>query len=490
MFNFFGFKFNRKSNKEVATFVPPETSNDDEVIDASGGFFAGQLSFDTDKTEENLIKTYREMSHVPECATAIDEITNEAIVSDEETLPIRLNIERLDASKKLKQAIQEEFDNVCSLYNINWNAHELFRMWYIDGRIAYLVVVDEKNEKRGIIELRNLDVTKLKKVKELIKERDPKTGVELVKDVKEYYTYKLSDEQALTLSPDSVIFVTSGLLDESRSKTVSYLYRAIKPLNQLRMMEDSLVIYRLSRAPERRIFYIDIGNLSKSKAEEYMQRIMARYRNKLVYDVKTGLVKNDKNHMSMLEDFWLPRREGGRGTEISTLPGGQNLGEIDDILYFQKKLYKSLNVPLTRLNSEDSPMVSIGRATETTREELKFQKFINRLRKRFSLLFIEALKTQLILKGYYTIEEWEEVVQNFSIDFVSDSYFSELKETEIIRERISLLQELDSYIGTYYSKDWVRKNILRMTEEEIDKMKEQIDYEKKNEPDDNTDTGF
>ena len=331
------------------------------------------------------------------------------------------------------------------------------------------------------MELRPIDPTRIRKVKELDQEKDPKTGANIIKKIEEYYLYQDSTlskaNQGLKISKDAVQYTTSGLLDVSRSKVLSYLHKAIKPVNQLRMMEDSLVIYRISRAPERRIFYIDVGNLPKGKSEEYLRGIMNQYRNKLVYDASTGEIKDDRKHMSMLEDFWLPRREGGRGTEITTLPGGENLGQIDDIIYFQKKLYKSLNVPVNRLEQE--AQFSLGRSTEISRDEVKFQKFINRLRKKFSWLFLDLLKTQLILKGIIVENDWRDIKEDIAVDFIKDSHFSELKDAEILRERLELLAQLDEYVGSYFSKDWVRKNILMQSEEEVETMDQQIEDERK-----------
>ena len=380
----------------------------------------------------------------------------------------------------------EEFDHVINMLNMNWYGHDIFRRWYVDGRLYYHKIIDEKNPKNGLLELRPIDPTKIRKVRELKKEKDPKTGAEIITGATEYFIFQNDSlgtkAQGLKIAKDAITYVTSGLLDPSRKRILSHLHKALKPVNQLRMMEDSLVIYRLARAPERRIFYIDVGNLPKGKAEEYLRNIMAKYRNKMVYDAETGDMKDDKKHMSMLEDFWLPRREGGRGTEISTLPGGENLGQIDDIEYFRKKLYKSLNVPSGRLEQENQ--FSLGRSTEISRDELKFQKFINRLRKKFSALFIDILKTQLILKGVVTEEEWESIRSDISIDFLKDNHFSELKDAELIRERLATLREVDEYAGRYYSVEWIRKNILMQTDEEIEDIIAQIKQDDMNKPED------
>ena len=372
------------------------------------------------------------------------------------------------------------------MLNMNWYGHDIFRRWYVDGRLYYHKIIDEKNPKNGLLELRPIDPTKIRKVRELKKEKDPKTGAEIVVGATEYFIFQNDSlgtkAQGLKIAKDAITYVTSGLLDPSRKRILSHLHKALKPVNQLRMMEDSLVIYRLARAPERRIFYIDVGNLPKGKAEEYLRNIMAKYRNKMVYDAETGDMKDDKKHMSMLEDFWLPRREGGRGTEISTLPGGENLGQIDDIEYFRKKLYKSLNVPSGRLEQENQ--FTLGRSTEISRDELKFQKFINRLRKKFSALFIDILKTQLILKGVVTEEEWESIRSDISIDFLKDNHFSELKDAELIRERLATLREVDEYAGRYYSVEWIRKNILMQTDEEIEDIIAQIKQDDMNNTED------
>jgi len=351
----------------------------------------------------------------------------------------------------------------------------LFKRWYIDGRMFHHLVLDENNLKAGIQEIRPIDAAKIKKVKQVKKKKDPETGATLIESVDEFYIYQEkagSTNQGIKITPDSVSYVTSGLLDEARKKVVSHLHKALKPINQLRMMEDSLVIYRLARAPERRIFYIDVGNLPKGKSEEYMKNIMTKYRNKLVYDANTGAIRDDRKHMSMLEDFWLPRREGGRGTEISTLPGGENLGQIDDIVYFQKRLYRSLNVPINRLEQESQ--FSLGRSTEITRDELKFQKFIDRLRARFDNLFYNIVKKQLILKGIITEEDWDNWKEDISVEYVRDSHFTELKEAELLRERLQTLDMMQQYVGEFFSKEYVMKSVLFMDDSQMDDMKKQI----------------
>jgi hypothetical protein len=432
------------------------------------------------KTEKELIMKYRDASFQPECDAAIEDIINEAVVSDTDGAPVKLILDDLDQPAKIKKLMLEEFETVVNLLNFSWYGHEIFRRWYVDSKIYYHKIIDNADPKRGLIEVRPIDATKIRKVKEVEHDTDKKTGIKIVKDVKEYYIYQNEpldkSNQGLKISKDAVTYIPSGLLDPSRKKVLGYLHKALKPVNQLRMMEDSLVIYRLSRAPERRIFYIDVGNLPKGKAEEYLRNIMSKYRNKMVYDANTGELKDDRKHMSMLEDFWLPRREGGRGTEITTLPGGENLGQIEDIIYFQKKLYRALNVPTDRLEQESQ--FALGRATEITRDELKFQKFIARLRKKFSGLFMDLLKTQLILKGIVTEGEWKEISQDINIDFLKDTHFVELKESELLRERMSTLRELDEYVGKYYSIEWVRKNILMQTDDEIEMIDKQINAEK------------
>ena len=487
MAEIFGFEIKRKDEKEEAkkqkSFVAPLEDDGSSYIQASGGHFGQYLDLsgtDGAKSETDLIRRYRDIAQNPECDAAIEDIVNESIVSDSNSAPVEIITDDLEFPDNIKKTIREEFENVVSLLQFNHYGHEIFRRWYVDGRLFYLIIVDEKNPKKGILELRSIDPTRIRKVKEIEKEKDPATGAELIKAIKEYYLYQdttlTANNQGLKISNDAIQYTTSGLLDPSRTKVLSYLHKAIKPVNQLRMMEDSLVIYRLSRAPERRIFYIDVGNLPKGKAEEYLKNVMQQYRNKLVYDASTGEVKDDRKHMSLLEDFWLPRREGGRGTEISTLPGGENLGQIDDIIYFQKKLYKSLNVPVNRLEQE--AQFSLGRSTEISRDEVKFQKFVNRLRKKFSWLFLDILKTQLILKGIITEQDWKSIREDIVVDFIKDSAFSELKDAELVRERVQLLTELDQYVGQYYSMEWVRKNILMQSDEDIEQMKEQIETER------------
>jgi hypothetical protein len=486
MAEIFGFEIKRKEqeqeDKKKQSFVAPLEDDGSSYIQAGGYFgqYVDMSGTEGAKSEADLIRRYRDIAQHPECDAAIEDIVNESIVSDYTSAPIELLTDELKQPNNVKKLIREEFENVISLLQFNHYGHETFRKWYVDGRLFYHIIIDESSPKKGILELRPVDPTRIRKVKEIDSQKDPKTGADIIKSIDEYYLYQDSSmsksNQGLKISKDAIQYTTSGLLDSSRKKVLSYLHKAIKPVNQLRMMEDSLVIYRLSRAPERRIFYIDVGNLPKGKSEEYLRGIMNQYRNKLVYDASTGEIKDDRKHMSMLEDFWLPRREGGRGTEISTLPGGENLGQIDDIIYFQKKLYKSLNVPVNRLEQE--AQFSLGRATEISRDEVKFQKFINRLRKKFSWLFLDLLKTQLLLKGIITEADWKDIKENIAVDYIKDSHFAELKDAEILRERLELLAQLDEYVGNYFSKDWVRKNILMQNDDEIELMDKQIEDER------------
>ena len=483
MAEFFGFEINRKSKEPVRPSFVPRTDDDGAGVIQAGGHFGAYIDMDGDKakTDVDLIMKYRDVSSQPECDAAIEDIVNEAIVGDHDDSPVNIVLDELEISDKIKEAVKYEFDEILKLLNFNQYAHDIFRKWYIDGRLPYHIIINNENPKSGIKELRYIDPAKLRKIKEIEEETDPKTGAKLIKKVDEYFLYQdktmNAANQGLKIYPDAIAYCTSGMMDPGRKRILSYLHKALKPVNQLRMMEDSLVIYRISRAPERRIFYIDVGNLPKGKAEEYLRGIMNQYRNKLVYDAKTGDIKDDRKHMSMLEDFFLPRREGGRGTEISTLPGGENLGQIDDIIYFQKKLYKSLNVPVNRLEQE--AQYSLGRTTEITRDEVKFKKFIDRLRKRFSDLFMQLLKTQLLLKGIITKDDWKTWKESIAFDFIEDNYFSELKQSEMIRERFDMLSSLDEHIGRFISNEWVRKNVLRFNDEEIEEIKKQIEDENK-----------
>ena len=489
-FRLFGFEIKRaKDNtdsKKLQSIVPKVDDDGAGYVTAAGSHYGQYLNMDGDDSKDNnqLVMKYRGVSMHPEVDMAIEDIVNESITGSELQSSIDINLDQVEkATDGIKKQIKEEFENVASMLNFTELGHDIFRRWYVDGRIYYHLVVNEDNLKLGIQEIRPIDASKIRKVKQVKKKKDPETGANLVEKVNEFYVYQEKpggyNAQGIKLSPDSVCYVTSGLLSEDKKKVVSFLHKALKPINQLRMMEDSLVIYRLARAPERRIFYIDVGNLPRGKAEQYMKDIMARYRNKLVYDAKTGDIRDDRKHMSMLEDFWLPRREGGRGTEISTLPGGDNLGAIDDIIYFQKRLYRSLNVPINRLEQEAE--FSLGRTSEISRDELKFQKFIDRLRKRFSKLFLEILKKQLILKGIITEEDWNSWKNDIVVDYIRDNHFTELKDAEMLRERIQTLETMKNaeLISTYFSKQWVMKNVLKMTDDDIEDMKKQLDDEQK-----------
>jgi len=479
-FKLFGFEIKRardKSKEKLHSIVPPVDEDGAGYVTAAGAHYGTYVDLDGEKSkdERHLIQQYRGVSHHPEVDAAIEDIVNEAISTGTNESPVSLILDEVETSDNIKKQIQEEFDTVLSMLNFSELGHDLFKRWYIDGRMFHHLVVDEKNPKVGIQEIRPIDAAKIRKMKQIKKARDPATGAPLVESVDEFYIYQEKpggQNQGIKITADSISYVTSGLLDERRRKVVSHLHKALKPINQLRMMEDSLVIYRLARAPERRIFYIDVGNLPKGKSEEYMKNIMAKYRNKLVYDADTGAIRDDRKHMSMLEDFWLPRREGGRGTEISTLPGGENLGQIDDIVYFQKRLYRSLNVPINRLEQESQ--FSLGRSTEITRDELKFQKFIDRLRSKFDHLFLNVLKKQLILKGIITDEDWELWKNSIIVDYVRDSHFTELKDAELLRERIQTLDMMQQYVGEFFSKEWVMKNVLFFDEDQTNKMKKDI----------------
>jgi len=479
-FRLFGFEIKRSEKedpKKLPSIVPPRDDDGAGYATASGSHFGQYINLDDDSKDNNqLILKYRGVAMHPEVDAAIEDIVNESIVASENKQSVDINMDNLEVSEKIKKTIKEEFDNIIGMLDFNELGHDVFRRFYVDGRLYHHLVVNDSNLKAGIQEIRPIDSSKIRKIKQVKKKKDPQTGANIIEKVDEYYLYQDNPGQrnatsGVKLSLDSVNYVTSGLLDEKRKKVLSYLHKALKPINQLRMMEDALVIYRLARAPERRMFYIDVGNLPRGKAEQYMKDIMARYRNKLVYDASTGEIKDDRKHMSMLEDFWLPRREGGRGTEITNLPGGQNLGEIEDIIYFQKKLYRSLNVPINRLEQE--AQFSLGRSTEISRDELKFQKFIDRLRSRFAHLFLGILKTQLVLKGIILDDEWNDMKNDITVDFERDNHFSELKDAEIMRERIQTLDLMQNYIGEYYSKEWVMKNVLMFTDEDIEKMADQ-----------------
>tara|TARA_X000001316_G_C922025_1_gene36767 strand:- start:695 stop:2284 length:1590 start_codon:yes stop_codon:yes gene_type:complete len=478
----FGFEIKRAKDRnaeKMQSIVPPVDQDGAGYVTAAGAHYGTYVNLgEGDHAKDNLqnIRQYRAVATHPEVDAAVEDIVNESITASENESPVSLILDHVEGlSDQLKKVMTQEFDNLCSMLKFTELGHDIFRRWYVDGRIYHHLVVDEKNLKAGIQEIRPIDATKVRKVKEVKKKKDPATGASLVENVNEFYIYQEKPggmNQGIKLSNDSVSYVTSGLLDVDRKRVVSYLHKALKPINQLRMMEDSLVIYRLARAPERRIFYIDVGNLPRGKAETYMKDIMSRYRNKLVYDADTGKIRDDRKHMSMLEDFWLPRREGGRGTEISTLPGGENLGQIDDIVYFQKRLYRSLNVPINRLEQE--AQFSLGRSTEINRDEVKFQKFIDRLRKRFSMLFTEILKKQLIMKQIITEEDWNNWQQDIIIDYVRDNHFTELKDAELIQNRLQTLDNMQQYVGEFFSKEYVMKNVLQLDDDAIKEMKKQI----------------
>jgi hypothetical protein len=490
-FSLFGFTIARNKDEETKSveqsFTPP--ANDDGALTiTSAAYYGTYVDLDgTAKNDVELISRYREMAMQPEIESAIDDIIGEAICQDDDGKIIKLVLDNLKQPEKIKNAIRTEFNTVLRLLNYNNMAQDIFRRYYVDGKMYYHIIIDQTKPNEGIKELRYIDPRKLRKVREVKKNKDERTGVEMMNVINEYYIFndKVTTGSSQNFGPigvrittDSIISVVSGLMDSRRATVLSYLHKAIKPLNQLRMIEDATVIYRISRAPERRIFYIDVGNLPKLKAEQYLRDIMVKYKNKLVYDASTGEVRDDRKHLSMLEDFWLPRREGGKGTEITTLPGGQNLGELEDVKYFEKKLYKALNVPVSRLNPENSGF-SLGRTNEITRDELKFSKFVDRLRNKFSDLFNQTLRVQCVLKGICTNEEWDEFKENIHYDFIKDNNFSELKEAELMRDRLSLLANIDPYTGRYFSQTWIQRNVLRLTDDEIQEMENEIEEEKK-----------
>jgi len=485
MVQLLGFEITRKVNdlekpaKAKQAFTVPSPDDGTTTISA-GGYFGQYLDMEvTAKNDFDLIKRYREIAQHPECDMAVEDIINEVIISNERDAAVSLSLDKLAVSENIKEKIRTEFGEVLRLLNFEEKGHDIFKRWYIDGRIYFHKVIDPTSPRKGLTELRFIDPRKIKKVREIKKSRDAKgSGIEVVEQTAEWFVYNERGMQSgntnagLKIASDSITFVTSGVVDQTRNMVMGHLHKAIKPTNQLRMIEDAVVIYRIVRAPERRIFYVDVGNLPKVKAEAYLRDVMARYRNKLVYDAATGEIRDDRKHMSMLEDFWLPRREGAKGTEVTTLPGGQNLGEISDVQYFQKKLYKALNVPISRMESEAG--FNLGKAAEITRDELKFTKFVQRLRKRFTQVFSDILKTQLVLKGVITIEDWQQIRPHIQYDYLKDGYFAELKEAEILRERLSLAQEVNPYVGKYYSIEYIRKNVLRQSDEDIIDIDNQI----------------
>ena len=474
-----------KGGPQGTSFVQPY-SDDAATPIVGGGYFGQYVDIDGYvKNEWELIMRYRDMSLHPECDNAIDDIVNEAINGGMDDVPVEVELSNLRVSDNLKKRIREEFHNVLELLDFDKKAYDIFRRWYIDGRVFYHKVIDLNKPSEGILELRFIDPRKIRKVIEFDEPKERQiagtvTDEAITRKSVEYFVYNVKglrgyDTSGIKVATDAICYCHSGLLDMNRNMVLSFMHKSIKALNQLRMIEDSLVIYRLSRAPERRIFYIDVGNLPKQKAEQYLREVMSRYRNKMVYDANTGEIKDDRKFMSMLEDFWLPRREGGRGTEITTLPGGQNLGELEDVKYFQKKLYRSLNVPESRLESDSA--FNIGRSAEISRDEIKFQKFITRLRKRFSDIFLDLLKTQCVLKGVLTIEDWEQYKQHIQFNYVADNHYSELKENEMINERLAIVNQMDPYVGKYYSIDYIRRQVLKQTETEIEDINKQIDEE-------------
>ena len=489
-FSLFGFTISRNEEEEnqatQQSFSPP-ASDDGALTITSAAYYGTYVDLDgTAKNEVELISRYREMAMQPEIESAIDDIVNEAICQDDDGRNIQIILDDLEVPDKIKKAIKAEFHNLLRMLNYTNMAQDIFRRYYIDGKLYYHIIVDKENPTAGIKELRYVDPRKMRKIREIKKQKDERTGVEVMNVVNEYYIYndKVTTGSSTNYGPvgtritvDSVVSVVSGLMDSRRAVVLSYLHKAIKPLNQLRMIEDATVIYRISRAPERRIFYIDVGNLPKLKAEQYLRDIMVKYKNKLVYDANTGEVRDDRKFLSMMEDFWLPRREGGKGTEITTLPGGQNLGELEDVKYFEKKLYKSLNVPVSRLDPNQSGF-SLGRVGEITRDELKFAKFVSRMRNKFSDLFHQALRVQCVLKGICTNEEWDHFKEHVHYNFIKDNNFSELKDAELMTQRLQLLQSVDAYTGRYFSQAWIQRNVLRLNDDEIKIMQDEIEEEK------------
>ena len=493
----FGFTLGRddvvqRQNPEQPSFaLPTETMDDGAVTITQNAHYGTYVDLEGSvRNEIELVSRYREMANHPELEMAIDDIVNEAITHDESGRTLDIVLDKLKQPDTIKKKIAEEFENILKLLNFSNLADDLFKRWYIDGRIYYHIVVDESKPKEGIQELRYIDPRKIRKVREIKKGQDPKTGALIIKSLAEYYVYNdrgtvtqsytSSVNAGLRIAPESILNVNSGLMDSKNTFVISYIHKAIKPLNQLRMIEDAVVIYRVSRAPERRVFYIDVGNLPKGKAEQYLRDVMIKYKNKIVYDAATGEVRDDRKHMSMLEDFWLPRREGGKGTEITTLAAGQNLGELADVVYFRQKLLNALNVPISRLEPQQGGMIGLGRTTEVTRDEVKFNKFIIRLRNKFSQIFDHALEKQCVLKGICTREEWDQFKEDIYYDYVKDNNFTELRDAELLQSRIQTLTTVDPYVGRYYSAEWVRRNILQQTKEEIEQIDQQIKQEEEN----------
>ena len=488
MAELFGFEIKRKGQEDLGSFVNRQ-DDDGAVVVAEGGAYGQYIDLEqTSKTEGELVTRYRKMAMQPECENAIDDVVNESIVYDSEAHTCDINLDKVDVSDPIKDKIFAEFENVKDLLDFERQAYEIFRHWYIDGRMYYHIMIDEKDPQAGIHELRYVDPRKIRKVR-AVKKKQQGSGpnrIQLTQTKQEYFLYNdkgfksgpgtinpaQGTSQGIKIAKDSILHITSGLMSEDNKMVLSHLHKAIKPLNQLRILEDATVIYRISRAPERRIFYIDVGNLPKLKAEQYLRDMMAKHKNITVYDAQTGEIKDDRKFMTMLEDYWLPRREGGKGTEITTLPAGQNLGEMDDVLYFQKKLYRALNVPVSRLEPETG--FSLGRASEISRDEIKFQKFIGRLRLKFSRIFETILEKQLILKGIIDEADWPNIRREIKFDYVTDNHFAELKEIEIMRERLSTVNDVDPYLGKYFSVEWVKKNVLKQTDAEVKDMHAQM----------------
>ena len=493
MAELFGFKIERLGSKETdprQKIVPPQADDGTQVVPA-GGFFASYGGFEQGtRNELDLIRRYREVALHPECDSAVEDIVSESIVSNENQQSVQLDLSKVEYTDAIKKKIRESFKDVLNLLNFDIKGHDIFRRWYVDGRVYFHKIIDKDSPRLGITELRYIDPRKIKKIREVRKQRTDGVPSSFAFENKfqEYYIFNekgihptsTTNTGGLRIATDAISYCPSGLVDQSQNQVLSYLHKAIKPVNQLRMIEDAVVIYRIARAPERRIFYIDVGNLPKIKAEQYLRDVMARYRNKMVYDASTGEIRDDRNQMSMLEDFWLPRREGGRGTEITTLPGGQNLGQIEDIEYFQKKLYRSLNVPISRLESGSG--FNLGRAAEISRDEVKFTKFIGRLRKKFCMLFHDLLRTQLVLKGVIAPEEWDVLQGNITYNFLQDGYFAELKNSEMLAARLNLVRDVEQYVGKYFSHEYIRTKILKQNELEQAEIDQQIKSEAPEQP--------
>jgi hypothetical protein len=482
----FGYKLTRDKPepKNAQSFIQPQNDDGATAVNAAG-FFGTYYDIDASaKSEVDLINRYRDIALYPDCDSAIEDIVNDAVASEDNEAVVKIDLDKVELSANIKKSVEEEFNNVLKLLDFNSKSHDIFKRWYVDGRCVYHKIVDTNKPKQGILELRYIDSRKIKKVRKLDRKKDPNTGVEIITNMEEFFIYNEKGlvavgptapnaMQGIKIATDAIAYCTSGLIDQDKNIVMGHLHKAIKVVNQLRMVEDSLVIYRMTRAPERRIFYIDVGNLPKAKAEQYVKGIMNQYRNKVTYDATTGEIRDEKKTMSMLEDFWMPRREGGKGTEITTLDGGANLGEINDINYFQNKLYQSLNVPVSRMRSDNG--MNFGRQAEITRDELKFSKFVSRLRKKFGELFDDLLKTQLILKGIMREEDWDKIKEDIYYDYTQDTYMAEAKQAEIQRNRIDLLNAINPYVGTYFSREFVYTDILHLTEEDREKMQKEIE---------------